>query len=78
MTSYQRQYAEIAQSLRYSTQRQAAKLERLTAQLDFAAQLCGAWPDRAPEWQALILEAGRLAHRTGKRVRLQEVWKRGR
>ena len=61
MTSYAAQFNDIQQSLRYTVQRQSATLERLTAQLKFADQLCAAYPDQAGEWQARILEAGRLA-----------------
>ena len=61
MTSYTSQFNNLQQSLRFSLQRQGATLERLTAQLRFADQLCAAYPDRADEWQARILEAGRLA-----------------
>jgi alpha-mannosidase len=79
MTSYQAQYVEISQSLQYSLQRHASRLERLTAQLDFANQLCGAHPDRAPEWRALILEAGRLAQQglKGTSVDLDDLVSRG-
>jgi alpha-mannosidase len=61
MTSYAAQFNDIQQSLRFTVQRRGATLERLTAQLKFADQLCAAYPDQAGEWQARILEAGRLA-----------------
>jgi len=51
MSYYATQFADITQSLQYSLKRQANKLERFTAQLNFAHQLCGAHPDRAVEWQ---------------------------
>jgi alpha-mannosidase len=61
VTSYAAKFNDIQQSLRFSLQRQGDKLERLVAQLRFADQLCAAYPDRAEEWQARILEAGHLA-----------------
>ena len=61
MTLYTAQYNDLQRSLHTSVQHQERKLERLTAQLRFADQLCAAHPDRAPEWQARILEAGHLA-----------------
>jgi len=60
MTSYIAQFTDISQSLQYSLQRRADKLERFTAQLKLAHQLCGAYPDRASEWQERIVEAGRV------------------
>jgi len=39
----------------------AGMLERLRAELRFADQLCALYPDRAEEWRARILEAGRAA-----------------
>jgi len=61
MTSYTAQLNETQRSLRLCLQRHGAKLERLTAQLKFADQLCVAYPDRATDWQERILEAGRQA-----------------
>ena len=60
MPSYLAQYNHIAQSIAHSATRRADKVERIQAQLNFAHQLCAAHPDRAGEWQARILEAGRV------------------
>jgi alpha-mannosidase len=60
MTSYAAQFSDVARSLQFSLQRKTEALERFAAQLNFAHQLCDAHPDRAGEWQARVLEAGRL------------------
>ncbi len=59
MTSFTAQFSNLSESLQCLAQ--TAAVERLTAQLEFARQLCLAHPDRAETWQPLILEAGRLA-----------------
>ena len=60
MTNYLAQYTDISQGLKTGLKRQAGRLERFTAQHEFAHQLCVMHPDRAGEWQDCILEAGRL------------------
>jgi len=79
MTSYTAQFNDIQESMRFTVQRQDATLERLMAQLKFADQLCAAYPDQAGEWQARILEAGRLAQEglKGKVVDLDDLVARG-
>jgi alpha-mannosidase len=79
MTSYTAQFNDVQQSLRFTVQRQGATLERLTAQLKFADQLCAAYPNQAGEWQARILEAGRVAQEglKGKAVGLNDLVAQG-
>jgi alpha-mannosidase len=60
MTAYLAQFTDVAQSLHNSVQRQATRLERFTAQLGFAHKLAAIYPEKAKEWQALIVKAGRL------------------
>jgi alpha-mannosidase len=60
MTSYAAQYNDIAQSIVHSGKRHADRLGRIQAELKFAHQLCAAHPNRAGDWQAHIVEAGRL------------------
>jgi len=60
MASYEVQFTDISESLKYSLRRQADKLERFTAQLNFAHQLCGLHVDQARDWQERIIEAGRV------------------
>ena len=60
MTPYATRFADIGESIQYSVDRQANKLTRFTAQLDFADQLCRAHPKLANEWQEYIIEAGRI------------------
>ena len=79
LVNYMAQYTDIAQSLQYSLARQADKLERLTAQLTFAHQLCDAYPDQAEEWHERILEAGRIVQEglRSPRVDLDKVIAQG-
>ncbi len=58
--SYLAQYTDLSQSLRYGLGRKAAKLDRFTAQLNFAHQLRKVHTDRAAAWQERIVEAGRI------------------
>ena len=60
MTSYPAQFIEINQSLQQHLGEHTRKLERIQAQLDFANRLCAAHPAHAADWQARIVEAGRL------------------
>jgi alpha-mannosidase len=61
MISYVAQFNDVQQSLRYDLERQGKELERLTAQLKFADQLCAAHPEQRAKWQVRILEAGQMA-----------------
>ncbi len=58
--TYLAQFEEIGGALRFGLQREAEKVARFRAELGFAHQLCGVYPDRADDWRALILEAGRV------------------
>ncbi|MGC9467120.1 MAG: alpha-mannosidase [Anaerolineae bacterium] len=60
MTSYTAQYSEMTQLLAMHADRFADRLVRVRAELAFANRLCGAYPERAGEWQARILEAAQL------------------
>jgi alpha-mannosidase len=58
--TYLAQFEDIKASLRFGLEREAEKVARFRAELGFAHQLCAAYPDRAEDWRALILEAGRM------------------
>lgn len=60
MTTYLAEYTRVAQALQAGTRRHAARLERITAELAFAHQLCAMHPDRAASWQEHVVAAGRL------------------
>ncbi|MBN1137949.1 MAG: alpha-mannosidase [Anaerolineae bacterium] len=79
MTSFLTQFTDLSQSLAYSAQRRANRLERFTAQLHFAQKLAAIHPDQAPAWQALILEAGRLVQEglAAARLDLDDLVARG-
>ena len=57
MTSYDAQYVEIAQSLAMHAGTLPARLERIRAELAFADRLFRAHPERASDWQPLIVDA---------------------
>ncbi len=61
MLPYPARFTRLFRSFASSAQRQADQLARLTAQLNFAHKLAAIHPDRATEWQSLILKAGRVA-----------------
>jgi len=73
------QFTDISQSLQVSTRRQAGKLERFAAQLNFAHRLCGLHPGRAGEWQERIVEAGRIVQQglKGKCIDLEHLVAQG-
>lgn len=79
MASYLAEFTGISQALEQHSRRWAGRLERLSAQLRFAHQLCGAHPDQAEEWQKRIVEAGRLARQglEARAVDLEELTARG-
>lgn len=79
MKTYGAQLREILRSMSQSVRRQEAKLERLTAQLNFANQLCAAYRGRAEDWKLRILEAGRVAQEglKGKTGDLDELVAQG-
>jgi len=60
MADYMAQFTDISQGLQAGVKRPAGRLERFTAQLEFAHQLGALHPDRAAEWQEGIVAAGRL------------------
>jgi alpha-mannosidase len=59
--------------------RQADRLTRFTAQLDFANQLRRAHPELAGEWEECIIEAGRIVQEglKDRRVDLEDLVARG-
>ena len=59
MRSYLAAYTDLKEALGHAPQRYAERLGRIEAELGFAHQLCAAHPERAGEWQARIVEAGR-------------------
>ena len=79
MTPYATRFADIGESIQYSVDRQANKLTRFTAQLDFADQLCRAHPKLANEWQEYIIEAGRIVQEglKGQRADLEDLVAQG-
>ncbi len=60
MESYRARYVDMTQLLAIHADRYAGRLERVRAELRFADQLCGAYPDMAEAWRALVLEAGQV------------------
>ncbi|MGC9347565.1 MAG: alpha-mannosidase [Anaerolineae bacterium] len=62
MTSYNARSLELDQLLAMHVDRFGDRLQRIRAEMAFANRLRAAHPDRAAEWQRLILEAGRLVH----------------
>ena len=79
MTSYATRFADINESIRYSVDRQANRLTRFTAQLDFANRLRRAHPDLASEWEEPIIEAGRIIQEglKNQRVDLEDLVAQG-
>ncbi|MBN1874673.1 MAG: alpha-mannosidase [Anaerolineae bacterium] len=74
MESYRSTYINITQSLQYSLQRQAQRLERFTAQLAFADRLSVYAPnlEQAALWRERILDAGHIVQ-AGLKARCVDI-----
>lgn len=57
---YQAEFVAVSRALALGGQRLEGRLERVQAELQFANRLLTLYPEQAADWQARIVEAGRL------------------